>query len=359
MPHDKIKVLELFSGIGGMHWALKKASQAIGFDFEVVRAIDICDHANEVYAYNFPNVDVRASNICGLTAEELNKLEINAIFMSPPCQPFSRQGHQKDTTDSRTQPLLHIMDKLLKNVNTLKYVLLENVKGFEVSQAHDILTSVLQSCGFKIQEYLLCPKQLGIPNSRLRYYLIASKLESFVPKDYQLISNDLDDIDKSLLKLFQKQSSNLNSYMDFEGVALNAHSLRVEDKLLEKHAEVLDIVNSQSSGSCCFTKAYGKYAKGTGSVIQQSGDLDQVFQSLGHAKDREERLQLLETLKLRYFSPKEVSNLLGFPQTFTFPSSMMKQDNTNPRLCFRLLGNSLNVTVVALLTAILFKDYSP
>ena len=359
MPHDKkIKVLELFSGIGGMHWALKEASQVVGFDFEVVRAIDICDHANEVYAYNFPNVDVRASNICGLTAEELNKLDINAIFMSPPCQPFSRQGNQKDTTDSRTQPLLHIMDKLLRNVNTLKYVLLENVKGFEVSQAHDILTSVLKSCGFKVQEYLICPKQLGIPNSRLRYYLIASKLEAFVPKDH-LILNIVDDIDSSLLKVFQKPGSNLSSYMDFESVALNDDFLRVEDKLLEKHAEVLDIVNSQSNGSCCFTKAYGKYAKGTGSVIQQSGDLDLAFQSLGQAKDREERLQILETLKLRYFSPKEVSNLLGFPKNFTFPSSMMRQNGTNPRLCFRLLGNSLNVTVVALLTAILFKDYSP
>ena len=125
------------------------------------------------------------------------------------------------------------------------------------------------------------------------------------------------------------------------------------DKMLEKHAEVLDIVNSQSTGSCCFTKAYGKYAKGTGSVLQQSGDLHQVFQSLGQAKDGQERLQILTALNLRYFSPTEVSNLLGFPKSFSFPS------NSNPRICYRLLGNSLNVTVVALLTSILIKESLP
>ena len=348
MPKEKLKVLELFSGIGGMHWALQEASKAVDFQFEVVRAIDICDHANEVYAYNFPNVDVRASNICGLTTEELNKLNVNAIFMSPPCQPFSRQGHQKDTSDNRSQPLLHIIDKLLKNVTQLKFVLLENVKGFESSQAHQILIETLKSCGFKIQEYLLCPKQLGIPNSRLRYYLIASKLESFVLKDL-LISSVVDSVDQTLLNVFQRKSTSLLPYLD----PLNGQSLIVEDKILEKHAEVLDIVNSQSTGSCCFTKAYGKYAKGTGSVLQQSGDLHQVFQSLGQAKDGQERLQILTALNLRYFSPTEVSNLLGFPKSFSFPS------NSNPRICYRLLGNSLNVTVVALLTSILIKESLP
>ena len=45
MPKEKVKVLELFSGIGGMHWALKESQKYVEFEFEIVRAIDICDSA--------------------------------------------------------------------------------------------------------------------------------------------------------------------------------------------------------------------------------------------------------------------------------------------------------------------------
>ena len=82
---SKVKVLELFSGIGGMHFALEEAKKYLkDFDYKIVRAIDISDNANQVYKHNFPEVDVRGSNICGLTPESLNKLEVDAIFMSPP-----------------------------------------------------------------------------------------------------------------------------------------------------------------------------------------------------------------------------------------------------------------------------------
>ena len=89
--HVRVRVLELFSGIGGMHYALSKARDALSceiFDFEVVAAIDISEVANKVYRYNFPEVNHISGNICGLTAEKINKWGIDAIFMSPPCQVF-------------------------------------------------------------------------------------------------------------------------------------------------------------------------------------------------------------------------------------------------------------------------------
>ena len=59
-------------------------------------------------------------------------------------------------------------------------------------------------------------------------------------------------------------------------------------------------------------------------------------------------LKHLESLRLRYFSPREVSLLLGFPRDLEFPASL------TPRQMYALLGNSLSVTVVAqLLTHLL------
>ena len=47
--------------------------------------------------------------------------------------------------------------------------------GFEKSDSRNLLTSTLTSIGFDFQEFLLNPTQIGIPNSRLRYYLIGKK----------------------------------------------------------------------------------------------------------------------------------------------------------------------------------------
>merc|ERR1712156_1156918 len=314
------------------------------------RAIDISDVANQVYKHNFPDVEVKGSNICGLTPELLLKLQINAIFMSPPCQPFTRQGNQKDISDNRSEPFLHIVQELLPNVNSLNYLLVENVKGFENSKAHEILVKTLGDCGFKYQEFLLCPKQLGMPNSRLRYYLIASKSEHF-HQGNQIIS-DVSSIDTQIIKMFQRTETNLESYILNKDDPFDINQVLVDGKVLEKHAEVLDIVQAESVKSCCFTKSYGKYAEGTGSVLQQSGDLVTAFQDAAKAEDLEERIKILKSLKLRCFTPFEVAKLMGFPDDFDFPSVYVSR----PHLCFRVLGNSLNVTVVAMLSTLLIKE---
>lgn len=57
-----LSVLELYSGIGGMHWALKESHPSA----EVVAAYDINPVANTVYKYNFPEANVSEKAIDGL-----------------------------------------------------------------------------------------------------------------------------------------------------------------------------------------------------------------------------------------------------------------------------------------------------
>nr|XP_021483299.1 tRNA (cytosine(38)-C(5))-methyltransferase isoform X2 [Meriones unguiculatus] len=146
---EPLRVLELYSGIGGMHHALRESC----IPAHVVAAIDVNTVANEVYKHNFPHTHLLAKTIEGISLEEFDKLSFNMILMSPPCQPFTR------------------LQKLPK------YILLENVKGFELSSTRGLLIKTLEACGFQYQEFLLSPSSLGIPNSRLRYFLIA-KLQS-------------------------------------------------------------------------------------------------------------------------------------------------------------------------------------
>lgn len=206
-----IRVLELFSGIGGMHFALSGKLMLfiligirmqfvyINYDndvlesrlsYEVVLAVDINDLANKVYKHNFPVHNASNKNIKGLTVDFINRLNANAILMSPPCQPFTRNGKFLDVEDHRTDPF-HVICELIPNLSTIEYILMENVLGFDKSKARGIYLDVLKKSGYHFQEFVLSPKDLGVPNTRHRYYCIARKVVDFPFKTEAIVSLSL------------------------------------------------------------------------------------------------------------------------------------------------------------------------
>ncbi|KAF2368392.1 S-adenosyl-L-methionine-dependent methyltransferase [Trinorchestia longiramus] len=177
---------------------MRAATEAAGFHLAAVHPYEINPSALLAYTHNFSDSHVadqpqrtrlhlkngekkdkscktykKARNLLGLTTEEWNSIKPDLVTMSPPCQPFTRQGLQLDISDSRSKPLAHIL-LLLSTVHHLPaMLLLENVRGFENSAARAEVIQVISQRGYLWQEFLLCPSQLGVPNSRLRYYLIA------------------------------------------------------------------------------------------------------------------------------------------------------------------------------------------
>ncbi|KAI8987620.1 S-adenosyl-L-methionine-dependent methyltransferase [Mycotypha africana] len=287
--------------------------------------------------------------------------------MSPPCQPYTRVGLQQGSEDARAKSFLHLLKVLTEMKNKPKYILLENVKGFEESDSHDLLLETLNQCGYDYQEFLLTPLQLGIPNSRMRYYLLA-KLKPLqfahpVTKDiinYIPLSENLSKefVDSRNLndeeKLACKAASSIDPLSKFLEHEIHFEKYLVPDKVLLKNSHVFDIVKPDGYRSCCFTKGYYHYAQGTGSILQMNMDVntEETFSRANEYKgiDDEKQLRLLRGLKLRYFSPREVANLMGFPEKFEFPaSSSIKQR-------YRTLGNSINVKVVSELMRYLVKE---
>ncbi|PIO39972.1 hypothetical protein AB205_0037170 [Aquarana catesbeiana] len=78
--------------------------------------------------------------------------------------------------------------------------------------------------------------------------------------------------------------------------------------------------------------------------------ISSVYKSLKTLPD-EEKLTKLSTLKLRYFTPREIANLHGFPADFGFPEKITSKQR------YRLLGNSLNVHIVARLITLLLQSH--
>lgn len=57
--------------------------------------------------------------------------------------------------------------------------------------------------------------------------------------------------------------------------------------------------------------------------------------------ESDEYLELAQSLNLRFFTPKEISRLMCFPETFSFPKSITDRQK------YMVLGNSINVKVVS------------
>lgn len=349
MCERKLKILEFYSGIGGMHYALK----ASGVAFEVLGAFDINTNANDVYKHNFPNVKIYQKNLEGITSEQLDKLDADCWTMSPPCQPYTRQGKQEASKDARAKSFLHLLDLLLKMKNTPMFLLLENVKGFEQSDTREMFVDVLKSKSYSFKEFLLTPTDFGIPNSRLRYYLVA-KLRGdehwalFPEKDTPIEYKDFSGQFAELFSTYGKKS--IAEYLD-DNKVVEEYLLKPE--ILLRFYPIMDIVQCGCDCSCCFTKAYSKYIEGTGSILTKSSkqECEEIFKELENINVEGEKLELLLKLQLQYFSPKEVARLLVFPITFTFPAS------TTLKQKYQLLGNSVNVFVISMLMKCFLKSF--
>lgn len=327
-PHlPEYQVLELFSGIGGMHFAIERS----GKRYKVVSAIDINPVANAIYNHNFGANKASNSNILSLTPDRIQKLGVNVILMSPPCQPFSRNGNFKDVDDRRADPFVHLCD-LLDKIPTVQFILLENVKGFERSQACELYKTRLSAAGFRFKEYILSPQDFGVPNTRHRYYCVAKRTEFRNPSDEIVSKPTLQHVGtaKRICDLVEPESEKLNRYL-------------LKDDLLRKRLAIMDICTPDSTNSMCFTKAYTHYAEGTGSVYSplMRSEFDAIYKQIETTDDDDEKLKLLRSLRVRYFTPAEVAKLMCFPDDFEFPKQ------TTDKQCYRVLGNSINVLVVS------------
>nr|CAG4646439.1 EOG090X0A4V [Macrothrix elegans] len=334
------RVLELYSGLGGMHYAAKLAD----IDADVVFSLDINTSANEVYRHNFPNTNQQARNIESLTAKEINKLKPNVIMMSPPCQPFTRVGLKQDVKDPRCSSFLHLLE-VIPQFETVTHILVENVVGFETSAMRQAFVDTLKSSQFHYREFILTPEIIGIPNSRNRYYLIAKKASDFNFGEENAIMREFPENFINLLK--PSRGKVLQSYLEDNLTDEELECYLLTEKTLMKYARILDIRQYSDLSSCCFTKAYSHYAEGTGSVLQHNREesLHERFAQFVETED----IKHLKPLQLRYFTPREVASLMGFPQEFKFPSTI------SLRTKYKLLGNSLNVFIVANLTRLLVQ----
>ena len=150
-------------------------------------------------------------------------------------------------------------------------------------------------------------------------------------------------------------SPTLSTYLQHNMTEDQLKPYLVPSHILNKYALALDIVRPSSTHSCCFTRGYGNYALGTGSVLQHElteEDMHRCFRLFQekHKSEEESAFEVLLPLHLRYFTPREVANLMCFPPSFSIPPDVTLRQS------YKVLGNSLNILVVSVVLKYLLSD---
>lgn len=143
----------------------------------------------------------------------------------------------------------------------------------KTSSTRQILLSTLQSLHYTTLELLITPLQYGIPNSRLRYYLlaklsplkhtgVAATLKNDVLRHIPGQGNWVDprashtSINEDGLSLSDDSIHELRDYLNIEPVISEPHLHAVPEKVLRKWGRLFDIVLPSSRRTCCFTRGF-------------------------------------------------------------------------------------------------------
>lgn len=289
-----MRVLELFCGIGG-------CAAVLGPRAAVAAAVDVNRDALAVYSHNFPH-PVEARTVESLPASAYRAFDADLWWLSPPCQPFTERGLRRDLDDPRARPFLAVLDRL--DAVRPRYMAMENVPGFQGSRAWTLLRETLERAGYpSVHERLLCPSELGLPNRRRRFYLVAAREPIPEPSPPRHLEA------KTVAEL-------VDPVPDPE--------LGVSPEVLASYEGALSIVDAgdPATVTSCFTSAYGRSHVRSGSYLRTSSGV-------------------------RRFSPAEILRILGFPESYRLPPGLSLGK------AWRMVGNSLSLAPVrTMLTAI-------
>jgi tRNA (cytosine38-C5)-methyltransferase len=345
------KLLELFSGIGGFRRGLEMG----GMRFSQVVAVDLNLAANEIYREIYGET-VMAKDITSLKTEWFDSVQATVWSMSPPCQPYTRQGLRQDEEDDRANALAHLCDVLESIKIPPKHIFLENVDGFQNSKSYARLRQALTMRGYSILlADLVNPLDLGFPNSRLRFFLVASvdsSLKARLPLRCLNAASCAEKTDQCAFPTLP-----ISAFLDDK--LESTDDLMVSLGTLRKPSSVaFDVVAPQSTQSMCFTRGYGRLINGAGSVL--------YLGTTAESWDERDRPQFnlapneMAQLhgKLRYFSATEIARLQGFSSVLPACAIHGEQEAAADFACqflgenrrgYKTLGNSLNPLVVAII----------
>lgn len=301
--HD-FTFIDLFAGIGGIRIGFEEAGG------ECVFTSEWDEPAQKTYQANFKEIPY--GDITKILPEEIPHFDM--LLAGFPCQPFSMAGLKKGFEDTRGTLFFDIMR--IVEYHKPQVVFLENVRNLA---SHDkgntlkVILETLETSGYKVQYRLYNAKYFGVPQNRVRIYIVAFREEvPFVFPEEPHIKTKLGDI----------LEKNVDKKYTISDTLWAGHQRRKKEHKEKGNGFGYSMFNEESEYTSTISARY--YKDGSEILIEQ--------------KDQNPR-------KL---TPREAARLQGFPDTFILPNSDAQT--------YKQFGNSVAVPVIKVLAKEIIKS---
>lgn len=367
---DKLRILELFGGIG----ACSKAIERLGIPHEIVDYVEIDKYAtasfNAIHGTNFEPQDI--------TKYDKN-IDVDLIMHGSPCQDFSIAGLNRggDEGSGTRSSLMYETLRIVKELRP-KYVIWENVKNL-LSKKHrhnfDAYLETMKNLGYMSYYQVLNAKDYGVPQNRERVFTVSIRIDMLksatfeFPAKEPLVKRLGDILEKNVDEKYFLSEDRLNVIYEWEKRQKeNGRGFRFEVKELDSVGRAV----TTSGDRPCSTN-YVKIANRGGVLIRtankrgydmaHNGDgIDLAYLNsttrrgrVGHGVAKtlatSDNQGTLDGYRIRKITPKECWRLMGFDDEDFEKASKV---NSNTQL-YKQAGNSIVVNVLEKILTNLLK----
>ena len=352
----ELRVIDLFSGCGGLTLGAMIACEQLNRQLRVCLAADMWAEALEVYKHNFaPVLDYSttadlstlvvnpgSATLSPSGIEIAGKLgAVNVIVAGPPCQGHSDLNNSSRRDDPRnllyTIPVafaLHLRPEtvLIENVPTVIHA-----EHKVVNSAQDLLTSA----GYAVLEIVANAQNFGLPQTRKRHIMLASRTRSkdeMIARLSKLVTR-ADDVQLwDFISDLENEAENKDQLIT-KRTKISADNVRRINYLFD--ANVFDLPNEHRppchrDKEHSYVSMYGRLHHSKPAQTITGG-----FGSMGQGR-------YVHPTQRRMITPHEAARIQGFPDYFDFNSA---RKVTALR---EMIGNAVPPPVAAvLLTALL------
>ncbi|MDK6686192.1 DNA (cytosine-5-)-methyltransferase [Aerococcus sp. UMB8623] len=303
---NKVKILELFGGIG----AIRKAFINLKIPYEVVDYVEIDKACVKSYNALFGE-SYKPKSVVGYKAPNE---KIDLIMHGSPCQDFSRIGKKQGgakNSGTRSSLLFETIRIIKEMKEKPKWIIWENVKGVLDRNMRDsffIYLKELENLGYESKYEILNAMDFGIPQKRERIFVVS-----------YLGSNNF-----SFNKLERKETRPLSEFLEKDVSELYTMTQPYMLKFLNKG------IDNSFRGRLKVIKAFSYTISTKQMRVPNSGIID-----IGNGK-------------YRYLTERECLRLMGFDDIDInkLEEAHPRRKNCTSSKLYKQAGNSIVVDVL-------------
>lgn len=408
---DKLKVVELFAGVGGFRLGLEKSNFQVVWSNQWEPSTKF-QHASEIYKYCFGKEGHSSEDIESVPTKEIPNHDV--LVGGFPCQDYSVASSLKNSKGliGKKGVLWWSIHRILNEKKKKpKYLILENVDRLLKSPASQrgrdfaVMLQSLSDLGYILEWRVINAAEYGFPQRRKRIFMIGYHKSSNIYKQLVKEINTLDwvlingvlakafphyseqllaqtfELEKDLMKLSTNFNKNLNEHkFENSGIMINSvvQTIKTEPKFDGTAIKLKDILEKQKVAEEFYISTADlkkwRYMKGSkkeerttkdGYVYNYSegsmtfpDDYEKPSRTIitgegGASPSRFKHVIKAPENKKQYrrLTPVELERLNMFPDNHT-----LYENTSNSKRAF-LMGNALVVGVVEEIGKSLYKKH--